>query len=436
MGSTHALRGIAPPFPKQREVLDFLFKPSKKTKSVDLVCGRGFGKSVLAIIVAIRALCRGPRETVLFLEPDWRRIRTVFLKKWEQIVPPELYVHVKTERLIIWIPTGAKLYYSPRNITGNAGASADGQLGQDTTVVIDDEAALKCSFDFYMNTFATIREPSEAPFYLTLTTPRLGIYQRLVEMKEHTLFTGTSFDNIYRPGYAEQLLTRMTPEMAEREVYGKFISLSGRVWKMVEMSRYWPDGNKDQEVFRRGVPYFLAGDLGVYASWFVIQKFNGRECIVGEYHPDGGGTSDHIGFILGRYGQPGKVITGMDLGTRSVAATTSPIIEIRNALTRANLFQVQVEHPNRIYMDPSLQYGSLSYLFEKRMLTISQSLIQDGNTRRGIQYLLDADEWPDPGSSQLFLKDAKQGSAWCQDARDALLHFAACQHPTTVHGVR
>jgi hypothetical protein len=436
MPSKFALRGIAPPFPKQLEVLEYIFRPSPKTKSVDLVCGRGFGKSVFAIIVAIKALCRGPRETVLFLEPDWKRIRTVFLKKWEQIVPPELYVHIKTERLIIWLPTGAKLYYSPRNITGNYGASADGQLGQDTTVVIDDEAALRCSFDFYMNTFATIREPSEAPFYLTLTTPRIGIYQRLVEMKEHKLFTGTSFDNIYRPGYAEQLLTRMTPEMAEREVYGKFISLSGRVWDMCDTKNYWPNGNRDDARFRHGTPYILAGDLGVYASWFIIQAQHGRECIVAEYHPDGGGTYDHVNFVLGKYGQPIKIITGHDLGTRSVAASTSPIIEIRRALSERRLMNVQITHPGRNYMDKSIQYGSLSYLFKNRLLTISDSLIQDGNTKRGVHYMIDVDEWPDPGSSTLFLKDAKQGSAWCQDARDALFYFAACQHPSTVAGVR
>ena len=121
------MRKIGPPDPKMQELLEYLFKPDRENiKLVDLCCGRGRGKSVIAIDIACRALSRGPGEVGLFLEPDWKRVNRVFLKKWRKHVPPELYTINKGEQCITWF-NGALLFYGPRNITGSSLASEDSQ---------------------------------------------------------------------------------------------------------------------------------------------------------------------------------------------------------------------------------------------------------------------------------------------------------------------
>ena len=158
-------KDIGPPHNKQKAILKHLFTPnSELVKQVDIVCGRGFGKSLFCIFIACIALSMASSVVGLFLEPDWKRVVRVFLKKWFHHVPRELYTINKGEQCITWI-NGALLFYGARNITGSYSSAEDSQLGQDTSFVIDDEAALRCSYGMYTNTLATVRVPGPYRFY-------------------------------------------------------------------------------------------------------------------------------------------------------------------------------------------------------------------------------------------------------------------------------
>lgn len=426
-----------PPHPKQREIIDYIFSPSPIVKKVDLVCGRGYGKSIGDIIIATMALSRGPGEVGLFLEPDWFRIESVFLKKWQKIVPPELYSLNKGERLIRWI-NGARLYYRSRNVTGNKGSSDDSQLGQDTTFVIDDEAALKASRMFYINTFATIREPSPARFYLTSTTPRLGPYQDIVsgdKAKDHKLFRGTSYDNIYAPGYAEEISANMTESMIRREVFGEFVSIEGQIWTMADLTKKWPIGNLDDASFVKGNGYFLACDIGVRSAWLIIQIFGQRECIVGQYLPDGGSAKDDIRFITRKYGRPAKIIIGGDAETQSQVSGESAALVMRHVFNEMGMSTPPIVWPDGVYTDKETQMDSLSMILERRILTLSDKCIVDGNNARDFKRMIDSDEWPPANISTLFVKDKKSGGVGLEDVRDAALYFAVKQHPIKVRSL-
>lgn len=434
------------PHPRQKEVIDWILAPSSEVKKVHLICGRGFGKSVLAIIIAVMALSRGPGENGLLLEPDWGRIREVFLKKWVKIVPKELYTLNKTEQVITWI-NGARLHYRPRNVTGSVSTSDDANLGQDTTFVIDDEAALRCSKMFWINTFATIREPSPSRFYLTLTTPRLGAYNDLTLLPGHKIFRGTSFDNLYKPGYAAEIGANMSDEMYKRDVLGESVSLEGMLWPMCDLSpgKRWPHGNIDDASFQRGQPYILAGDIGGISSWYVIQYFQGRDCIVGQYHPDKGGASDDVKFIFEKYGQPSKIIIGGDAETESQVSGESAAFVIRKAISDNRFQQCNIQWPQGPYVDKQVQRDSTTCLLEKRRLTVSSSAIDigiqrakflDGNRNRDFRHMIQGSEWPDPRSSSypkngIFKKDKRSGDGY-EDACDAMLYFAVCQHPMRI----
>lgn len=447
----YALNCVSPwdekkPHVGQQKIIEWALRPSPKIKIGHLVCGRGYGKSICAVLVAFMALARGPGEIVLFLEPDWNRINTVFLKKWRKIVPKELYTINKDERRIemIW---GAQLYYRPRNVTGSVSSSDDANLGQDVTGVIDDEAALRCSRMFFVNTFATLREPSPARFYLTLTTPRLGPYNELIMSPGHTVFRGSSYDNPYNPdGYADEIAGNMSSEQIRRDVYGESVSLEGMLWPMCDLSpeKRWPNNNIDSEKFVRGKPYLLAGDIGVRSSWYVIQSFPGRECIVGQYHPDKGNASEDVEFLLRKYGQPVKIIIGIDAETHSQVTGESAVIVMRRALNKCGMHsQVPVDWPKGEYVDKMIQRDALTRLLEKRFLTVAESAIDldknkakflDGNRERDFKHMILGDEWPGRDCATWFKKDKRTGAGY-EDSRDAALHYAICQHPINVRSL-
>ena len=73
MTADYTFRGLEAPQGKYLEILRHVLAPSKERKKVDLCCGLGFGKTVLAIQVAALALNSSPAQRGLFLEPDLDR---------------------------------------------------------------------------------------------------------------------------------------------------------------------------------------------------------------------------------------------------------------------------------------------------------------------------------------------------------------------------
>ena len=120
-----------------------------------------------------------------------------------------------------------------------------------------------------------LREHSENRFYFTLSTPAVGAYKRLVTGKGHKLFTGTSYDNIYRaPGTIRALEENMSADTFRREVLAKFISLKGRIWKDFKADVDWPYGNKHPTyTFDKTKPYWILGDFGsASGAYAIVQK--------------------------------------------------------------------------------------------------------------------------------------------------------------------
>jgi hypothetical protein len=425
---------IEPPHIKQKNLISYLFQPDgNRVKQVDLCCGRGFGKSFLSIFVATMALSLSPYETGLFLEPDWKRVRRVFLKKWRQIVPSDLYELNKSEQCITWKPTGSLLFYGPRNITGSYEGTEDSQLGQDTTFVIDDEAALRCSSMFYTNTLATIREPSNVRFYLTTSTPRVGDYQDLVTSEGHKLFRGTSEDNPYLPdGYVDLLKSNMSPEQAERELYGRFVALEGRVWKSWSDDP-WPSGNVHPHEHEHERPYYLFFDPGVASgAWVVVQQVqpideHGRRLwerdpvwvVTAELMPKRDGAVETVlSEVDAAYGRPLMVVAGADVNKRSDTDSRTPAMLVTNVWGQVPVIPIKGWMGDKILQHGRLNYGILDTR-GRRSFCVSKNLIQHyPKTKRGILQLMKEDTWPEKGRN--FME--KEGRL--EHVRDALLYGA------------
>ena len=433
----HVLRGIGPPFPKQQELIDFLFKPDPDhVKQVDLCCGRGYGKSVIAIDIACRALSRNKNAVGLFLEPDWKRVHRVFLKKWRKIVPPELYTINKNEQCITWI-NGAMLFYGPRNITGSSASSEDSQIGQDTSFIIDDEAALRCSEIMYTNNMATIREPSDVRFYLTVSTPRVGDYQRLVTAEEHILFRGVSRDNPYRPkNYVRDLMRNMSPDQARRELEGEFTTLRGKVWKNIELAKPWPEGNRDDihTGFIKGSPWWLMSDLGSATGSFVVvqqrkaeyrghRMFDGYVWVaVADFCPrDDASAARAFALLKKNFGTPVGVTAGADINTRATTDGTTVSYFAQQAFGNVPIYPC-----NESVYSKQVQFDNMDFLVcsagGERRLTVAKNFVSlDPYSHRGVREMFETDEYEEMSKRNLREILPKSKTNIVQHTRDAML---------------
>jgi hypothetical protein len=400
---------MGPPHRKQRDIVNYIFKPDTDTvKQVDVSCGRGFGKSMVAIDIAVRALNIDGNQVGLFLEPDVPRMNKVFLKKWRAHVPPECYKINKSERRIEWW-NGSMLFYGSRNVSGSMQQMEDSQLGADLTFVIDDEAALKCSYNFYVNTLATIREPSTVRFYLTISTPRVGAFKRLVTSPGHKLFMGQSSDNVYLPkGYVENLRMNMSKQQARRELDGEFVSLEGKIWPDFDSEKPWPEGNIHYQHtgFDPGRPWWLFCDLGsANGAFAVVQQTDatlaGQEVfggsvwvVVADLCPYKNANAARAFQILkANFGTPAMVVAGADVNTRASTDGKTIAYFARQTWSNVNVHPVS----ERTY-DRQLQYDRMLYLVcsarnERRLCVAKDFVSLDVDSKRGVREMFEEDSF-------------------------------------------
>jgi hypothetical protein len=440
----YTLTGVYPFVGKHKDVIDTLLKPSpEEVKQIDLCCGRGFGKTFLAIYIATRALSIDGNQTGLFLEPDWASINSIFLDSWRKIVPSDLYTENKKEQKITWI-NGSVLYYGPRNISGSIEAMRNKYRGRNLTFVIDDEAAIGCDTMQYTNTLAAIRTPSPVRFYFTISTPLLGAYRQLITSPRHRLFRGTSRDNPYRQkGLVENLIANMSADQVRREIYAEFISLEGRIWKgakydpedTTSTDYAWPNGNRNDihTKFDPSKPWWLFCDIGSSTGAFTVMQqmdpvyrgnviFKGPVWVaVADFCPDNDASANRAFQLLNdHFGTPAGVVAGADINTR--ASTDGTTVSYFAKQTWSN---VRIYPCNESIYNKAIQYDRLSYLMcsasGDRRFTIARDFLELADTKRGVKQMINEDEWPDESKRRISDFLPKQKEVRVQHVRDALL---------------
>lgn len=432
----NTLEGILPPHPKQLQVLNYLLAPDPNIiKQVDLICGRGFGKTTLAILIAVYCLSLNSNQCGLFLEPENDKMNMVFRFSWRKHVPRHLWTENKKERTITWF-NGSVLYYGHRNIYGSLEERRDRGRGPNFNWIISDEEAIKCDIQQYTNAMAAIRAPGPLRFYLTLTTPKIGEYQALISMKGHKVFTGTSHDNIYLPeGFVEQLIENMSRDQIRREIFAEFVALEGRIWREINLEDAWPKGNIHHQhaEFDHDKPWWLFCDLGSATSAFIVaqqvpatlygqQIFNGNVWVaVADLCPYHDGSAVRaFNKLKAEYGSPVAVTGGIDINSRA------------NTDGKTIAYHAQKVWPNVRIMpcaeheaDKTIQFDRLSYLVcsgdGNRRFCLAKNFREiEPEGRRGLRQMFETDVWPDePKSSTEFLPKSKDIKV--QHIRDAAL---------------
>jgi hypothetical protein len=437
--SYHAFNGLDAPVGKYQEILDYVLTPSPTVKQVDLCCGLGFGKTVLAIQAAALTLNLDGNQRLLFLEPDWDRVNDTFLTTWQRVIPSDMYKIQVGKNLIHWW-NGSQLIFRPRVITGSRERIQDKFRGIEFTAVVDDETAIGFDYVQYLNTFARIRAPSKIRYYFTLSTPKVGPYGRFINRGTNKLFTGRTADNHYLlardPDYEKNLRLNMSADQARRELDGELIALEGRIWKTAMPNIPWPMGNRNDNhrSFDKKKPWWLFCDFGSSTgAYAVIQKtdsvHNGREMFKGDVWVavadlcprDDASASRAFQKLKTEFGFPAGVVGGRDMNKRSDGGGDTVAYFAQQSWSNVQIYPCDETTYNK-----QLQYDRLSYLMcsalGERRFTIAKDFISlEPESHSGIREMIDEDAWPaeDKRRAGDFLP--KNKDIRVQHVRDALL---------------
>lgn len=437
------LRGVAPPYHKQREIIDYLFRPDPDTvKQVDLCCGRGYGKTCLSIIIAVKALCIDGNQVGLFTEPDWASIEEIFLDSWRKIVPEELYTLVESKRRIDWI-NGSVLFYGPRNVSGSKAQMRNKYRGRNLTFYIPDEQAVGCDEQQYTNTLLAVRSPSPVRFVFSTSTPMVGAYKRLIMSDRHKVFYGTSKDNPYLPDdFVSMASANMSPEQVRREIYAEFVALEGRIWKNVEPSTPWPNGNLNttQKRYNPDKPWWVLCDLGgVNGAYVVVQKsepiyrgvrqFEGSLwTAVADYCPSNDASASrafdvidkNFGLQAGHRG-PAQVIGGKDIRTGASTDGLDVAYFANKVWSHVPVVAVDERESSKQMLYDCLSTGIYCADGTRRFTVAEEFEELDKHSKRGILQMFEEDEWPPEGERRQSDFLPKGPNNRVQHVRDALL---------------
>jgi len=431
--------GLLPPFAAHRDIMDYVLSiDPKKIKIADLCCGLGFGKTVLGIQIAVLALNFDGNQRGLFLEPDWDRVKTIFIPKWLDIVPDNLYTWDKGTSCIRWY-NGAYMFYRPRVITGSKARSRSKQRGIEYSFVIDDETAVGFDLETYQNTFARIRRASPIKFYLTLSTPLVGPYGRFLKRGGNKVFRGRTRDNIYLPDrYEEQQRANMSVDQARRELDGELVALEGRIWKDCDITKPWPKGNLSYEHprFDKSRPWYLFCDLGSSNGAYLVVQPHDATNGAGQWiydnetiwvavadlcpHKDAN-AADAFRRLKSEFGTPECVVGGKDMHKRSNTDSKTVAYFARKVWSNVRIVTTSEERYAR-----QIQFDRMCYMFcsasdKKRRLLVAKDFVSlDKDSKRGFVEMIEEDQWPTEEKSTKELLP-KSSDVMVQHIRDAAL---------------
>lgn len=402
------------PAPKHREVIHQIIKPpyiKGERRRINVCCGWGFGKTTLGIDIAQVLLQLG--MSGIFLEPNNNLMKALFLQRWMEMIPPELYKLQQGDiKQITWLPTGAKLHYGHRAVTGRQEFVEWKFQGQTYSFYIDDEASTGCNARVHNALSGRLRDP-HAPFLarITLSTPRMGPYADLINEPGSVTIYGKSEDNPYvSPEIFAEMRKSLTRAQARRDMDGELIALEDQIWQMCDLTNSWPQGNVDDmhPRFDPNYPWFLFSDLGTATGAdLIVQRidrgFNYEEprwVAVADFCPQSDAS------IRRRYQKlrmlyptpPAAIVAGRDFNTRAATDGATPAY-----FARKTWGNVRIIPTDESVYSKQVQLDAAQFLMShhgERRFTIARDLVDrdpsaalDPDSKRGIVEMVHQDVW-------------------------------------------
>ncbi len=449
-------------FPQQWEFLS-VDRTGPGVSRTNYVAGRAGAKTTGGVLLLLDTVKAMPGLTGYWSEPRHGDIDKVFMPALERIVPSTLWQRVNKQgyRYIQWW-NGHRTDLVARNVDNR---NKKVGLGPNYAYGIDDEAADMFDAQKFAHMHNAIREP-KAPylFHDSLSTPQLNGYYPYCHLpKAHTIYA-TSYDNPFVSDEAiDDMVAGMSPEMVEQEIMGKWMQLTGRMWKNF-IEKPWPFGNIIEGMeFDVDEPWSLWCDFGGAQSAFQIVQwvdplFKGKRVMAGripvcvaEITPNNMNFEDVLeDCIIPIYckgdtdkNRPFKSAVGTDVATPGLGAPSCARLfrnlgwdfvapKVSRELRKQNCLAALCN--NRKLP------GTLEHVTERRFCVaankdrrgIYQIAKQHYGERkqRGILNMFRNDTFPDPSSRDVFNDDKKTaGINAVEDDRDAWGYGISVFHP-------
>lgn len=390
--------------------------------------GRGSGKTLTCVLLALKAaleLCPGLPGMVT--EPSGRKIRDIFLPLWQAVVPANLYTYYAGEQKIV-LTNGSVIYLRSRHVDSPANAMLK---GMNVAWDIDDEMAEKCVARIFDDIDAAIRVKSPYSFHDTASTPIMNDYHDIVFREGHTrLFTSSKCNPHLPENWVDDIAGYLSPQYKAREIDGQFVPLAGLMWP--EWSNAdWPKGNMHPHAHEHGKPYWLAFDIGVASSaWLIIQPIEHALVVTAEYMPMREGSIDTIASKIAHdYGAPSAVIVGADINTRASTDAETGAFIVRRIFGGVPIHTVSGHHANKEIQHMQLSFGICSAKGQRRFCVSKQlrSVPPRKDHNRGILEVMTQDSWPDNSAHRNVWDAVKEHRL--EHARDAAMYFATFAWP-------
>jgi len=431
-----------PPHEKQVQFLEALRAAGERegVSVVHGIAGRGGGKSRTMVFAALQCALethKGIRGAISL--PSYGDCYNVFLDDWADVVPASLWSLQRNPRLVLTLHSSppTQIYLLSRE---SRRVQARARIGRGLNIGwhIADELASDRNDQAWKDILGGIRL-GDAKFAASISTPVLGWYQRLVEKKNATTIRWSSYEN---PWLAKQQIddfrSDLTPQEAEREIDGKFIALSGQIWRNW-VDKIYPEGNRHHAEFDPCRSFFVGLDIGSSHSAAVIVQYASPQqggpagprenllVVVGEYTPESHGVDQLMHRIHTDYGVPRMIFAGTDIEKRSDGDLIRPSYFIRQHFGA----ETQVVPITGDWASKTLQESGLNRLIldarGTRRLMVSCRLRQgDPEHGRGVLEMLEQDHWAE-GQPKVGEYLPKEGRL--EHIRDALLYLVIGMAP-------
>lgn len=410
-----------------------------------MVCGRGGGKTVAAVVKAvIAATAINPGAVGYVTEQTGPDIRDILVPAWREIVPPELYVWKQSD-LEAHFPNGSVVKFRARHVTNT---QRDPFRGPTVGWIIHDELAADRDDRIWNLSVGMLRDKrSRVRFIDGISTPRDNWFREHLRKRgldndsepsrvneRGGCYHGTTADNEYNGDLEARIRENVAPEYYEQEALGRFISLSGRAFPKADLSSTWPAGNLHPAKFERSRPYWLGVDLGETSSWVVVQRHNGVDVVVGEATPgprNKEGASQTLNRIEQAFGRPAHVAVGHDFGTSSIAdRSVSAAVVFANRGWRMPIDVVSGWRLDHVLGHMAVS-GRLCTVDGSRRLCVSQDLISlDKHNSRGVMEMLRNYAWSDnaPRVGSYLPRDGLYEHTY-----DALRYYTMAHYPPSTN---
>jgi hypothetical protein len=246
------------------------------------------------------------------------------------------------------------------------------------------------------------------------------------------------------PGLYDRTIGELDERFAAQELDAEWVALEGRVWvgwrdwDGHNDATLWPYSNRHWHRYDPTLPCVWGVDLGGSESaWLVCQSVPATDIhgvpvlpgnvlvAVGEATPSKEGAWATLGGLVERFGRPWRAYIGADYRTPGTDGGTAEMAFVQRGIRCEPITgwmagkDIQGQHAAAMLCNTA----------GERRFCVSKDLISlQSRSARGIVEVMEGDLWPEPGSSDYFLKDKRNGTG-LEDMRDAMLYLLVGHQP-------